>query len=294
MDFGEWAKNERKKREWDLLTLEKNSSVDNSTIVRIEGAQTQATLLSAIRLWAALDIPFSTLISDLNIVCTIETFPTLAKIKGQLRLTPTDVYNFLKFCLTKENDARSFTTKWLDRFISNLHLFEISLPTGEFTTEDFWSTSFEFPYPKHLTFSDLSHIFENGEALTFFDAGFYMYLLRQKNKVKKAAIERALKISDPVLERIERGVIAKIKLLDVIQINNYLDPAGFFFAYYWAAGMQIVKVKDIIADYSSRREALKLWPAEQAAYNLVTLYRWLRVDTQMLSEFLDDLRNLSP
>ena len=105
-------------------------------------------------------------------------------------------------------------------------------------------------------------------------------------------LEQKNQISDTVLGCIEHGTINNVKIKDLIQINNILDESGMFFALHWMASLQIVNIKEIITKEFSRREAQKLFPIENAAYNLVKLGRLLRNQETLLRDFIRDLRSL--
>ncbi len=292
MDFSEWVRLNRAEKRWDLRALEAKSGVDNSTVARIETGRSQATLISAIRLWQAYEVPFSKFASDLGISFALGSLPKLANPKDRSCLSIRDILGFLNTGLTNEKQARDFVAQWLDRFNAYQHQFGIITPLQDISAEKLWDSSFDFPYPPDITSDELSKIFENGEALTFVDAGYYMALLRQNLSMRLVDLEKKLKISDTVLGRVERGAITNVKIKELIQINNFLDETGMFFALYWVAGIQTVQLKTIIAKHSSRREAQQLWPAEQAAYNLTKFYRWSRTNEQFLSEFISNLRTI--
>lgn len=292
MDFSEWVRLNRGEKRWDLRAVEAKSGVDNSTVARIETGHSQATLVSAIRLWQAYDVPFSKFASDLGILFSLGSLPTPANPKDQLCLSVGDILGFLNTALTNEKKTKNFVDQWLDRFNAYQHQFGTTTPLQDISVEKFWDSSFDFPYPPDITSDQLSQIFENGEALTFVDAGYYMALLRQNVGMRLVDLEKKLKISDTVLGRVERGAITNVKIKELIQINNCLDKTGLFFALYWVAGIQTVQLKTIIAKHSSRREAQQLWPAEQATYNLIKFHRWFWNNQQLLSEFISSLRNL--
>lgn len=292
MDFSEWVRVNRSANGWDLRALEARSGVDNSTIARIEKGRSQVTLVSAIRLWQAYNVPFSEFTSDLSISFSLDSMPKLANQKSRSHLVAADVCSFLKAGLNNEKVARGFVDNWIKRFNSFQLQKEKINPLQSIKSEMFWDISFEFPYPPDITAGDLSNIFESGKALTFVDAGHYLTLLRQNASMWLIDLEKETKISDTVLGRIERGSINNTKLKDLIQINNFLDKTGLFFGLYWLAGMQTIQLKEMIAKHSTRREAQRLWPAEQAAYNLILLQRWFRTEKQFFARFIADLKSL--
>lgn len=289
MEFSKWLATSRKKNSWDLRAFAALSGVDHSSIARIETGKVQPTLNTAIRLCRPFNISTVDVAEILEVSLDRNSFPTAEETWA---LETEEIKHFLDIGISKETAARGFVKTWLQKFFENSEVAALTSGSTQIEPDQFFDQAFNFPYPPDVTFVELTGWLCFNKALTPADGGACMSLLRQQSKMTLQDLEKKLKISDTVLGRIEQGVLNNVKLDDLIRINNLIDEGGLFFELYWKAVSQSTELKEIIAKHSSRRDAQRLWPVEQAAYNLVRFHRWFRTDHVFILEFINAMRDL--
>jgi transcriptional regulator with XRE-family HTH domain len=265
MDFGEWLHQTRIKRNLDVRALAKKTGIDGSTISRIENIKTQSTLYTAFRICEGLNIPFPTLIYELK-----GSYPSTQKpldeVSHQLRenhtkymlnsnevvslketilITIHDVETFLDFFYADELACKmrlASNMNYIFYYASDVQNQLESSHREIFVAEDIdkllLSSSFyhfELKYPSSLSDEAILAIYKQEGVMTLTDIGAYTRKVRSQKKVSLEKLEDSAKISSSVLSRLEAGALDRIKLADILTLDEQLEQGWTIIGMYWEA-----------------------------------------------------------
>jgi transcriptional regulator with XRE-family HTH domain len=288
MDFGPWLKQIRAERKLDARSLANLTGVDASTITRIEGERTQATLLTAVRLCEGLDVSLSQLLQALR-GSPLHEMNREGMSGGPSVPTAHDVETFLRCFLTNEEKGM----EWLSNLLNQVVLLqcasegksrESKLPLfgpGDIQKLLFDTSvyRFELQYPPFLETEDILRIYQWGGVLTLADIGIYLRKARQGRNVTLTRLEESGKFSASGLSRLETGTVEQVKLAEMVTLDEQLEQEGQLLAMYWS----VCKFNEQFARQFSQSPDRKDFPSpgrsDQAlklASLFITTCRWLQ------------------
>ena len=288
MDFGPWLKQIRAERKLDARSLAKLTGVDASTITRLEGQRTQATLLTAVRLCEGLGVSLSKLLQALWGRPLREV--KREGITGEPSVPTTrDVETFLQCFLANKEKGTEHLSNLLNQVVLQRSASEGKSTESEpplFAPGDIqkllFDTSvyrFELQYPPLLEAEDIVRIYHWGGVLTLTDIGVYLRKARQSRNVTLTRLEDSVKFSASGLSRLETGTAEQIKLADVVMLDEQLELEGQLLGMYWS----VCKFNEqIIHQFAQRADRKSLSPAgkEEQVLKLASLFittcRWLQ------------------
>lgn len=302
IELGQWLRQERVKQGIDLRTLSVLTGIDSGTISRVENMKTQATLATAVRLCEGLGVaPFSLLEGlerkpgdDLDSfdMSRCEAIPSLGDVQTFLRYMGD---NWQAGCLLLANmlnmiasiqirseftDHREvpqlFVPEDVDKFLIDLPLYR-----------------FEVVYPPHLGVVDIWNIYRCRKWLTVIDVGTYIRKLRNEKRVPLMRFQHAVKISDSVLARLEEGILERIKLNDILMLDDYLEQNGKVLAMYWKAYLLNREMTEFLTESGHQQKKLKFthWieQQERLVFIFTILCRWSQLGDQKERLEMDEL-----
>jgi transcriptional regulator with XRE-family HTH domain len=303
MEFGQWIQQVRLERKMDLRAFAERIRVDISTISRIENMRTQATLATAIRMCEGLGITPSllvevlqgTAVSDLEpvVLSGHEDIPTLEDIqaficsmrrdwrRGSLLLA--EMMNTIALPqlqgrrTNQENGRPLFVPEDVDQLLLDIPLYR-----------------FEFHYPSDIKTSDIWENYRGGGWITATDVGAYIKKIRREKHVPLVRLQHAVKVSDTVLARLEEGALERIKLIDVLMLDEQLEQRGKIFVMYWRASRLHEEVMHFLSQSPLRPEdrPLSVWIAQQM--RLISIFtilcRWFQQEDQKERGWMHELR----
>lgn len=232
----------RLERKMDLRTFATNVGMDSSTISRIENARMQVTLTSAAHICEGLGVPLSLFLESLQNRAwySIASYPPSV---DNVMPTLTDVLAFLRYVQNDWQGGYTFLAELLNT-IDTLYISQAEerkrrvkhvyvLEDVEKLLSDSLLSHFELEYPPHIDAPDIWEIYQGGGLITVTDIGVYLKKIRQQMHVPLAQLQDVVKLSDSALSRIESGSWERIKLRDVLLLDEQLSQEGKVLTLYW-------------------------------------------------------------
>jgi transcriptional regulator with XRE-family HTH domain len=241
MDFGDWLKKVREERKLDVRGLEELTGIDKSTISRIESKSTEATISTVVLICFGLGVTISEFVKALY----GKDFPLLAQtespgvLRGGTVLTLQEVKDLLN------SDLPIFKQSYANILNEVFYLqtgkdSQTLQKTKLFTPEDVDKLlldsplyAYELKYPPELEPKLILEIYNQRGLITPNDVGLYLKGVRRERKATLQNLEKSTKISDTILSRFETGSVERIKITDILQIDNVLEQEGIILALYW-------------------------------------------------------------
>jgi transcriptional regulator with XRE-family HTH domain len=287
IELGQWLQQERLKQGIDLRTLSEKTGIDIATISRVENLKTQATLASSVRLCEGLGVTPISLLEALErkpdkdlaafdgLGC--DGIPSLSAVQmflsyiddnwqaGSLLLA--DMFNMIAstHVLSGFTEHREVPYLFVPEDVSKLL---VDLPLYRF----------EVVYPPRLGVESIWTIYHCRKWLTGTDVGMYIRKLRNEKRVPLMRLQHAVKISDSVLARLEEGVLERIKMNDVLMLDDYLEQHGKILAMYWQTYQLDREMTEFLTarGHQQTKVAFNTWIAQQERLMFIftLLSRW--------------------
>jgi transcriptional regulator with XRE-family HTH domain len=277
MDLGQWMRSLRKEQKLDIRTLSERTGVEVSTISRVETAQTQVTLIIAIRLCEGLGV------NAVDVLTAVRGKRPFAGDREPMRgveAVPTmdDVEQFLTYFHRNKEGGKVWLSDLLNRVVVMGKNTEGD-PEGEVSQfivpADIHKLLFDSPvyrfeiqYPSAITASGILAIYQHGAMLTPMEIREYIKKVRREKQVTIARLEQAAKLSPSVLSRLESAEIEQIKLADVLVLDEQLGQEGTLLLMYWSVYSFYERL--VRRDATSAEQDMKL------ASIFITTCRWLQ------------------
>jgi transcriptional regulator with XRE-family HTH domain len=243
MDFGSWVQSLRSSRAMDVRTFARLVGVDASTISRIEQARTQVTVLTAVRICEGVGTAPADLLSAMR-----GERPKWARrqpdIHEDVVITIKDLEALLCFLRLHWEEGCRFLTNLLNRIAASERADErlqeettlLIVPKDiEKLLADSPLYHFKVHYPEEMKAEEIWKIYLAGGALSLVDIGIYLRQVRRDLRVTLSGLEESGKLSASVLSRLEGGTLERVKLIDVLTLDEQLGQEGKILAMYWRA-----------------------------------------------------------
>lgn len=301
IELGQWLQRERVKNGIDLRTLSEQTGIDIGTISRVENIRTQATLVTVVRLCEGLGVTPSMLLEalqqkqsvDLDAVDPLgcEAIPALSDVQAFLRYIGNDwlagcllLADMLNMIASIQIRSSSGQREFPHLFVpEDVNKFLIDLPLYRF----------ELVYPPHFRAEDTLKIYRCKKWLTILDVGTFIRKLRNEKRMPLMRLQHAVKISDSVLTRLEEGVLDRIKLNDVLILDEYLEQDGKILAMYWKAYQFDRAMTEFLTERGQQQKNLPFvnWMEQQERLMFIftILCRWSQLGDQKERLEMDDL-----
>jgi len=243
MDFGVWVQSLRNQREMDVRAFAHLVGVDASTISRIEQARSQVTLSTAVRICEGVRMTPSDLLWALQ-----GKHPKWAEGYHMTRESEVITINDLEAWLSSLHRHWQEECIWLTSLLNRIaaHSDNGSLTPGETALllvpediekllQDSRLYQFKVHYPEDIKADAIWNTYAHGGALSLVDIGAYIRQARRTRRVTLSGLEESGKLSASVLSRLEAGVLERVKLIDVLTLDEQLGQEGKIVAMYWRA-----------------------------------------------------------
>ncbi len=288
MDFGTWVQAQRERREMDVRAFARLTGVDASTISRVEQARSQVTVWTAVRMCERLNMTPADLLGALR-----GKRPPFAvrQQAGQAVdvVTVGDLEAFLRYMRRRWQEGCAWLTSLLNQVAareddgraSHGSAVPLIVPEDiEKLLQDSHLYQFRVQYPVAITAEDLWDIYLRGGALTLVDMGAYLKQARRARRVTLSDLEESGKVSASVLSRLETGSLERVKLIDVLTLDEQLGQEGKLMAMYWRACTLIEAVtrvhqRDLQIEAEAPGEGLRLEQEWRLIEVFTTICRWL-------------------
>jgi transcriptional regulator with XRE-family HTH domain len=288
MDFGTWVRAQRERREMDVRAFARLTGVDASTISRIEQARSQVTLWTAVRICESLDMTPA----DLLVALWGKRPPFAAQQKERQEVdvvTVGDLEAFLRYMRRRWQEGCAWLTSLLNQVAereddgraSHSGNAPLIVPEDiEKLLQDSHLYQFKVQYPAAITAEDLWDIYLRGGALSLVDMGAYLKQARRARRVTLSDLEESGKVSASVLSRLETGSLERVKLIDVLTLDEQLGQEGKLMAMYWRACTLIdavarVHQRDLQTEAEGPGEGLRPEQEWRLIEVFTTICRWL-------------------
>jgi transcriptional regulator with XRE-family HTH domain len=288
MEFGKWIQSVRKEQKLDIKTLAERSSVDTSTISRVENSRTQVSLSIAVRLSEGLGLNASDVFQAWNGKPLVETEWRNTALSTAVPTTK-DVEMFLQGFQKNKGEGEVLLSELLNKVVSLQDHAEGMLrgdSSQPFVPKDIYKLlsnspvyRFEIHYPPGIQAEDILAIYTGGGALTMTDIGEYIKKVRREKHITLAKLENAASISASVISRLESGSLDQVKLIDVLMLDNQLEQEGKLFDMYWSVCKFNERVERWRQSVDNKKGKTSVKEAEQTGklvYLYITAHRWLQ------------------
>jgi hypothetical protein len=156
---------------------------------------------------------------------------------------------------------------------------------------------FALHYPPHIDSDDIWKIYLCNGWLTTTDVGIFIKKVRRGKHLPLAQLQYTVKISESVLARLEEGTLERVKLNDVLMLDEQLGQEGKIPALYWKAyqvhqelahfstGIDFLKQEGTLSSREEQDEQL-----ERLIFIFTLVCRWLQQGSQKEQGGIDELR----
>ena len=293
MEFGPWLRSVRQKSGLDLRDAGYLTEVDPSTINRIENQRTEATLGTAVNICRGLNIDLRDFIRAFfgeEGVAAIAQSPT-DRTDAPV-LTFADV-NHIVDSLYRRPDLGLGVLADMITELTRIYADDSNKPGPPLFTPDdairlfVRSPLYEFNlnYPPDFGSEEIAATYNAGGTLTFTDVGAYIRGVRRAKRKTLAGLEETTRRSVSVLGRIEAGSLERIKLRDVLMLDQELGSNNEILRMFWRAAelsYEMVEAFDVGNITINNLEYVEA---------LITVFRWVQA-AGISATWLPRLRSL--
>ena len=306
MDFGQWVQHMRLERKMDMRAFSELVGIDISTISRIENGRTQVTLTKAVRMCEGLGVSLPMLLEILHGE-RMTDLPSSGTVEQDIMPRRNDIYLFLSYLHADWQMGYKLLADLLNT-LASLHASSKRASSGRvrrfFVPEDVEKLLFDLPlyrfelhYPPDIEANDIWEVYQREGFLTLMDAGVYLKKVRQKMHVPLVHLQHAVKVSDSVLSRLEEGSLERVKLMDILTLDEQLEQHGKVIALYWKVCQDAEMVNRIFARSRHIQETLATTDPTASIEEQVhlisiftTLCRWFQQSYPHEQTWMSELR----
>jgi transcriptional regulator with XRE-family HTH domain len=294
MEFGAWVQSLRSNRKMDVRTFARLVGVDASTISRVEQGRSQVTVPTAVRICEGVEATPADLLWALQ-----GRRPKWATGHQRMResevVTISDLEAFLCSIHRHWDDGCAWLTSLLNQIVSWENGYDnastaISLIVSEDIEkllQDSRLYQFKIHYPEAMKAEAIWELYLQGGALSLVDIGVYVKQARRGKRVTLSGLEESGKLSASVLSRLETGALERIKLMDVLALDEKLDQEGKIVAMYWRA----CTLMDMVARLHTPDEQAGAREQDLKVVELfLTICRWLSCLSETNHTFVIEFR----
>ena len=247
-----WLSEKRKEKGLTLTELARLAGLTHATLSRIESQSSQLTLFSTVRIMHALDLPWTGLFLQ-GFVKKDLPIPDLYRIQGEPRSDfPCLLFGDLD-ALDSSGLLRRGLASIVVKHLLNLFISQHDPGLGQEKTgllaENIYSflgapesndgiarqaiPDLDFRYPQDFPPEHLRNIYLSGGVLTMLDLGRYVRYLRESRKMPLRKVAALIELSHPALMNFEFNPGDKVRLNDLINLDNAFELNGELVVFAW-------------------------------------------------------------
>jgi transcriptional regulator with XRE-family HTH domain len=272
-NYGQIIKAVRTKKGLTIGKLAILSGLTHPQISRIENQKSALTLNSAFRITHSLEMPLSSLLSEVAIgVLPFHFQKTYLNSENQFEYpclnssdfdtlddlgffssgrATTVITTFLEYFLEKkaimlDSEKRKLIAPMLYTYLGNKQLKSFSKisPPLPWALPDI----INFRYPNEFSVENIRKIYFAGGVLFFLDVGAYVRLVRVSKGISLANLGRTVGLSHQGIKQLELQTAEKTRLVDIVNLDIALDLKGELLSIAWKvaefyAGVHRIKTK---------------------------------------------------
>jgi transcriptional regulator with XRE-family HTH domain len=294
MNIGEWLLQTRRKHKFDLRALAAQTGLDIGTISKIENGRTQATLGTIVRAGGGLGVTANDFIHDwqgkpFSLVDEPQaigdgTVPTLQDVEAFVILARTDRQTICVWVAKSLNNIASLQGEVIP-------LFEPEV-IEKLLFGPLWHR-YEVQYPPEMATEDILDILRQSGVLILSDISAYLKKTNGKKHILPERLDALLKVSVKGGNRLEIGSVERIKMIDVLLLDQTLEQGGKIVAMYWNICLFYDEIRHLQAHSSDHSVSEGDISAEQEvrlALVFITICRWLQHLSKNDTSWIRDLR----
>jgi transcriptional regulator with XRE-family HTH domain len=250
--IAEWFFEKRKEKGWRLIELSEKSGVTHATLSRIENQQSQVTLLTAVRVMHALELSWVDLFTKGFVKEGLPIPEIYLSQDKAIENYPCLNFNDLELLdssgILRRGVAPSIVTRLISLFIEKYNP-EIDAEKRALLAANFYSLlnvtdnqdgiarqylpDLDFQYPQEFSPDALKKIYFSAGVFILSDLGRYVKYLRKSHKMTLRQVATSINISHPALIHFETNTSDKIKLGELINLDNSLELDGELIVFAW-------------------------------------------------------------
>lgn len=278
-----WLKKKRIEAGLDLQELASLAGSSTAQISRLETGSMRLTLNFLIVLVWALKIDLDEFATEFDlprIVLPEQSQPgeTISLKLDDLTASPEIIpytVTVLEFTKAYENaipDAVAFLEEKLAASIEKDGAKSLSPENLRYRVQAAILDGELLPNPPGLTLEMLEHWFQEGGALTLADAGTYLKLTREKNKLSLEALAKLSSMTKSTINRIENAQGDRFLFQDIANLDIALQANGKVLSMYWLVVMHQMGLWFSMKD--ARRQPIKKGQTSHLADTFIKVTRW--------------------
>jgi len=247
-----WIKKTRISKGFTLDDVARRSGTPKGLISRLENKRSEITLLAIVRVFYGLDLSVTSLFSG-GFVKKDLIMPSIYEDKSVRKsnyncLNANDIYAILESPLTQRGRASSIVIALIEKFLSQCDL-PLSVEKRELISSSAYSTldscgtnsnlllsnleGNQLCYPSSFSPDKLKQIYLSGGVFIFSDLGTYMQSLRNERGLSARQLAKIVDVSHPSIGALESKMGSRVKLNDLIKIDNALELNGELIVFAW-------------------------------------------------------------
>jgi transcriptional regulator with XRE-family HTH domain len=286
-----WLAEKRKDNGLTLTELAQTSGLTHATLSRIETQSLQLTLFSAVRIMYALDLPWTELFirgfikpglpipeiynsknqQDIDFPCLLFSDLDVLDTSGLMKrgvasaVVKQLLILFIRKYAPKTEDERT------GLLASNIYTLLNSPESYDGIAKELLP-DLDFRYPEDFPPDRLRNIYLSGGVLTLLDIGRYARYLRETQKMSLRQVATSLELTHPALSSFESNPADRVKLNDLIKLDNALGLNGELVVFAWRTAELYLGVHRI---KTGQTHTLQPWnqPEIQLIEKLITTSR---------------------
>ncbi len=279
-NLGQWLKSKRLELDLNIRELAKASELTIAQISRIENGLSGITILTLVKFCRGIGVGGGGFSDEFDLHSVVkltasQQFNNLDENKKE-KFSSKDVIAFVNFLIKETKYANDLLLQWLSESIAEYQYVSIHAAEEEAIgyIENIFNdpqSELAFPYPEHIKTETLDSLLHPQAVMTFQDAGNYIRATRRKFNTSIEVLAQDTGISFSTLSNLERGVMERIKLNDILKLERVLNGKGRIFVIFWLAAEFHSHVWKYEDDYVGRQ-----WRKEEflLAKILVKIVRW--------------------
>ncbi len=296
MNIGEWLFQMRRKHKFDLRTMSAQTGLDIGTISKIENGRTQATLGTIVRVGRGLGVTFSDFIqdwqgkpfslSDTKHAIWKETIPTFQDVEALI------IYVSME---------RQSTSRWMARALNSIATFQGEvIPLYEPQVVEkllfgpMWQL-YEVRYPPDMRSEEILDILGHNGILILNDISVYIANTGSKMPTTTEKLAALLKVSMREVSRQEIGSVERIKMIDVLLLDQELKQEGKIIAMFWNVclfHLEMQRLQSQVSHYSGNQAVTSTEQEVRLVLMFIIICRWLQHFSKHDTSLIHDLREM--
>ena len=306
-NLNSWLLGGRTNLEMDTKTFAQHSGVASSLVNHIENGEASITIPTLVKICHGLGKLPHDFFATVGFSISPHPYLDIARSGSETSanllpcLTIEDLEAFLKYYSTEAQDAKSLLYRCYSKILQNTNSSLDTQIAYQTATEEIHASAFAhaslgakpLPYPTMLPIEILDGDYEQKGVITLEDVGYYLRVLRISQEKTIKEISELTNIAESILSRVERGLNSRVRINDVLSLENFYKENGKIFGMFWLAAEFDTGIARNKIIFDGSNIPPQKWNDQD--YRLVTtvhkISRWQNIVTPSNNELLNELRS---